>query len=93
MNINELEKTLVEEGFNSDAYSLIEEQKDETLCLRFEDNQWCVYYSERGLDTGKIYFANENSACEYFLDKMRSDPTTRANWSSGFSMQKGGGFI
>ncbi len=86
MNKEELQKILIEEKFNPRSYSLEDEQKDEALCLRLEDDRWCVYYSERGLQSGKQYFANEESACEYFLDEMRSDPTTKADWKSGFSM-------
>ena len=34
----------------------------------------------------KEYFKNESEACEYFIDEMRDDPTTKADWKSGFSM-------
>ena len=86
MNKIDLQKILVEEKFNPRAYSLDEEQKDEALCLRCENGQWCVYYSERGLQTDKECFGDESAACEFFLDEMRSDPTTKIDWKSGFSM-------
>ena len=86
MNVGDLRATLMKERFNPRAYSL-DEQKDEALCLRFENGEWCVYYSERGLETGKMCFADETTACEYFLEKMRSDPTTKMDWKSGFSMK------
>ena len=86
MNKDDLRTTLIKEKFNPRTYSLEDEQKDEALCLRFEDGRWCVYYSERGLQTGKKYFEDENSACKFFLDEMRSDPTTKIDWKSGFSM-------
>ena len=81
-----LHATLVAENFNPHTYSLGEENKDEALCLRFEEGKWCVFYSERGLQTGKKYLADESSACEYFLNEMRTDPTTKNGWKSGFHM-------
>lgn len=86
MDKADLKKILIKETFNPRSYSLEEEEKDEALCLRAEGDGWCVYYSERGLQTGKQCFGDEHSACEYFLNEMRSDPTTRADWESGFSM-------
>jgi hypothetical protein len=86
MDKNCLRMTLIEEKFNPKSYSLENEEKDEALCLRLEDEGWCIYYSERGLQTGKQCFSDEKSACEYFLNEMRSDPTTKADWKSGFSM-------
>ncbi|MDH5228471.1 MAG: hypothetical protein OEZ58_14900 [Gammaproteobacteria bacterium] len=86
MNKDDLQRKLSEEKFNPSSYSLEEEQKDEALCLRCENGRWCVYYSERGLQTGKECFEDESSACEFFLEEMRSDPTTKSDWKSGFSM-------
>ncbi|MBQ0746315.1 MAG: hypothetical protein KBT82_06600 [Marinobacter sp.] len=86
MNKNDLRDILIKENFKPSAYSLDDEIKDEALCLRKEDNGWCVFYSERGLQTAKEYFKNESEACEYFIDEMRDDPTTKADWKSGFSM-------
>ncbi len=86
MDKDNLKTTLIAEKFNPRSYSLEDEDKDEALCLRLESGSWCVYYSERGLQTGKQCFADEQSACEYFLDEMRSDPTTKTDWKSGFSM-------
>jgi hypothetical protein len=86
MNKDDLHKTLIEENFNPSAYSLDDDFKDEALSLRWEEGRWSVYYSERGLKTGKIDFDDEDSACEYFINEMRSDPTTKISWKSGFSM-------
>lgn len=87
MNKETLREALVAERFNPKTYSLDEEQRDEALCLRLEGEQWCVFYSEKGLQTGKVCFSGEALACEYFLSEMRSDPTTKLDWRSGFSMQ------
>ena len=86
MNKNDLQKILIQENFSPKAYSLEDEQKDEALCLRFEDGRWYVFYSERGLKTGQREFVDEGSACDFFLSEMRSDPTTKIDWKSGFSM-------
>lgn len=88
MNKAELLNILVNEGFNSRAYSLNEGQADEALCLRREGSLWVVFYSERGLESGKASFHTEAEACEHFLSEMRSDPTTKAAWKSGFSLIK-----
>jgi hypothetical protein len=86
MNRDELELLLASEDFDPRSYSLIEEPKDEALCLRREGHGWCIYYSERGLETGKQFFSSENAACLCFLEKLRRDPTTKKGWKSGFSM-------
>lgn len=84
MNTLELERILLQEGFNPRCFSLNEECKDEALCLRSLGHDWCVFYSERGLETGKVCFTNEAQACQDFLEKMRSDPTTKLGWKTGF---------
>jgi hypothetical protein len=86
MDKHDLLRKLIEEKFNPRAYSLEDEQKDEALCLRKENGKWCVFYSERGLQSGKKYFDDEGAACESFLNEMRLDPTTKSDWRSGFSM-------
>ena len=86
MNKELLRQALIAENFNPRSHSLEEENKDEALCLRFEDGNWFVFYSERGLQTGKESFVDESAACEYFLNEMRSDPTTKSGWKSGFHM-------
>ena len=86
MNKNELQAVLASESFKDSAYSLEPGEVDEALCLRQEAGQWSVYYSERGLQTGKQVFSNESEACLYFLNEMRSDPTTKLGWQSGFNL-------
>jgi hypothetical protein len=86
MNKNDLRDILIIEKFRPSAYSLEKEVKDEALCLRQDEKGWCVFYSERGLQTGKEYFKDESSACDFFIEEMRSDPTTKSDWKSGYSM-------
>lgn len=78
MNTSEL-KAALGNDFDPRAYSLEAGfiPPDEALCLRQEGGAWVVYYSERGLQTGKHAFGTESEACEYFLKTMVSDPTTR----------------
>jgi hypothetical protein len=87
MNKEELKATLQKEGFKEQAYSLEQEKfdPDEALCLRHEQGKWSVYYSERGLQTGKLSFDGEEEACDYFIGQMRDDPTTKKDWKSGYS--------
>jgi hypothetical protein len=88
MNKSELLSVLRQEKFEENSYSFSGDNPDETLCLREEQGQWCVFYAERGLQTGKEYFTSEAVACDHFLNEMKSDPTTRSNWKSGFNMLK-----
>ena len=84
MNIEELKLILSTGGFREDSYSFQDRHPNEALCLRQEDDQWLVYYAERGLQTGKTLFTTEHEACRHLLEKMRADPTTRKSWNSGF---------
>ncbi|MDO6687892.1 MULTISPECIES: hypothetical protein [unclassified Agarivorans] len=86
MNKDELRDTLSKENFKPSTYSLDEELADEALCLRLEENGWCVFYSERGQQVDKENFKDESSACLFFIEEMRADPTTKSDWKSGFSM-------
>ncbi|MBQ0753637.1 MAG: hypothetical protein KBT87_06300 [Gammaproteobacteria bacterium] len=86
MDKKDLREILIKENFKPSAYSLNDAIKDEALCLRKDDRGWYVFYSERGLQTAKQYFESESDACEFFVDEMRDDPTTKENWKSGFNM-------
>jgi hypothetical protein len=83
MNRQKLEQILAKENFRERTYSLAGEA-DEALCLSFESGKWYVFFSERGMRTGQTEFDSETAACEYFLAKMRADPTTKRDWTSGF---------
>jgi hypothetical protein len=87
MNKVELQAALSDD-FESSSYSLEATfvPPDEALCLRQEDSTWVVYYSERGLQTGRRAFAEESEACEFFLKAMVSDPTTRKGWKSRLTL-------
>ena len=84
MTRTDLRKILISEGFRGSSYSLTDGYADEALCIRQEPEGWSVFYSERGLETGKTLFSNEAAACQKFLEMMRSDPTTKLSWKGGW---------
>jgi hypothetical protein len=78
MNKAELLEILRKERIREDAYDLSGSHLPEKLTLREEYGKWFVYYSERGLETGKREFATECEACEYYLTTLRNDPTAKS---------------
>jgi len=44
---------------------------DNKTCLRFIDNQWVVYYSERGGKYKLKTFGSEDAACKELLVRMK----------------------
>lgn len=91
MDRQELQKVLRQERIKDSTYSLAASNfdPDEALCLRQEGHEWFVYYSERGLQTGKRAFPTEAEACLYMLESRRSDPTVKVGWRSGFGASGG----
>jgi hypothetical protein len=81
MNKIELKNELERAEVNPKAYSLDGGLPDERYVLSQEpDGRWAVYYSERGQKSGLRYFDNEPTACQYFLEIVIRDPTTRGKW-------------
>jgi hypothetical protein len=77
MNKNELLRVLHNEGIREDAFDLNGGHLPETLTLAEVYGRWFVYYSERGLESGKKEFATEAEACAYLLSLLRDDPTAQ----------------
>lgn len=77
MNRNELSVVLSREGIRSDAYDLSGGCGDERYCLEVSQGVWSVYYSERGIQSGRRDFASESDACEYLFQILKNDPSTR----------------
>lgn len=77
MNKDELLQALQKEGIREDAYDLDGRHLSETYTLSESSDRWFVYYSERGLESGKKEFATQSAACEYFFNLLKNDPTTR----------------
>jgi hypothetical protein len=77
MDKQSLQDALRKEGFRPDCYDLEGGLLPERYTLANEGKSWCVYYSERGLQSGKLYFATESDACEHFLEELRDEPSTK----------------
>jgi len=78
VNRQDLLEILREELIRDDAYDLEGGHVPEVYTLGEAHGRWFVYYSERGLETGRRDFASESEACQYLLEVLRKDPTTRA---------------
>ena len=71
MKVEELLSALENLGVPKDLYSILSGGlPNEKLCLVHED-EWRIYYSERGSKTGEKSYLTEDEACEAFLEKMR----------------------
>lgn len=71
MNKNDLREKLQQEGIRPDAYCLNGGLPNESYCLNESNNQWEVYYSERGNKSGLKVFDNENDACQYLYQQIK----------------------
>ena len=74
MNKQLLKEVLQREGIREDYYDLDGGLPSERYAIEEEAGGWCVYYSERGLQSGKRTFATESEACEYLLSQLRTEP-------------------
>ncbi|MDO5291795.1 MAG: hypothetical protein Q4F05_03490 [bacterium] len=71
MNVKELENELERLGISKNLYSIMQGGfLNEKLCLVHED-EWKIYYSERGKRTGEKEYSSEAEACETFLRKVK----------------------
>lgn len=77
VNAGDLRQRLEAEGVRGDAYALNGEHRDEAYCLEQETRGWTVYYEERGEQTGQRRFESEDAACQYLLNLILRDSTTR----------------
>jgi len=77
MNKELLRELLIAEHIRDDAYDLGGGNLPEAYTLSEANGTWFVYYSERGLETGKRKFSGEDEACQYLLRILKNDPTTR----------------
>ena len=77
MDKETLLQDLRKEGIREDAFDLDGRHLSETYTLSESCGRWLVYYSERGLEAGKKEFATQSEACEYLLNLLKNDPTTR----------------
>jgi hypothetical protein len=70
MNRIELKTMLEAEGIRQNLYSLDGSGGDECMVIEQQPSTWIAYYSERGQQTGKLYFATEDEACRYILETL-----------------------
>lgn len=70
MDRTDLKKIMQNNRVPSDLYSLNGGFPSESYCLNEVNNNWEVYYSERGVKSGIVNFDNESEACEYFLKEI-----------------------
>jgi hypothetical protein len=72
MNINDLLDELKRLGIPSSWFSLEDKGViDYKTCLRFIDNQWTIFYSERGGKYKVKTFESEDAACKELLLRMK----------------------
>ena len=78
MNKATLQARLDQARVLAEAYSLDGDLPNERYVLSQEGSgSWEVYYSERGLKTNRHSFDSESAACEFLLDQILNDPSTR----------------
>lgn len=71
MNKENLKKFLNEKGIDSDLYNLDGKGRvDERFCLENKNDEWYVYYSERGIKTTNKRFLSEEDACDYIYNQL-----------------------
>jgi hypothetical protein len=72
MKLSELERKLDEIKVPEEVYSLLKGGlPNEQMCIVKNIDNWEIYYSERGRKTGIKIFEDEDSACNYFFEKMK----------------------
>ena len=70
MNIKELQVELEKLGVPRLVYSL-KGSRDERLCIELRHEKWCVFFVERGQERILSEFDDENTACEFMLNKLK----------------------
>lgn len=71
MKKDELQDVLVKMGVPSMFYNLDGNGRtDERLCLEFTNNEWRVYFSERGVKTTNERFVSEEEACQFIYEQL-----------------------
>jgi len=80
MTKEELRQILIAEQFKEHYYDLDGRGKDEALTLLFQGGEWCVFYSERGLQNDKVCYNSEDEACRRVLESLRCDPGAKKGY-------------
>lgn len=87
MNLQELERRLVEEGCSKSNYSIGFRDSD-VFCLMKKNGVWHIFYTERGQDQEPIFEStSEEKACEYFF-KYQTERIEHQHLVGFFKSQK-----
>lgn len=71
MKKKELKKVLQKMGVPSWEYNLDGKgRKDERFCIEFVNNEWQVYFIERGVKTTNERFVSEEDACQFVYEQF-----------------------
>lgn len=70
MNIVTLRSVLAEGGYDPKGFRILDAPDESTWCIRKQGKIWLVFYFERGTKWELQRFKSEDSACEYFLNKV-----------------------
>ena len=71
MKKNELQDVLTKMRVPSMLYNLDGKgRKDERFCLEFADNEWRVYFCEKGVKTTNEKFSSEEEACQFIYEQL-----------------------
>ena len=71
MNIANLKEIFEIEKIPKDLYSLKGGLPNERFCIEKVNNQWTVYYSERGRKSDLKLFDTEEKACLHLYKRVR----------------------
>lgn len=73
MNIEELKKLLIKSDVPNYLYNLNGSgRKDERFCIESCDNEWLVYFSEKGIRTTEKRFHSEDDACMFLYEQLKN---------------------
>ena len=71
MKKDELQKVLTKTGVPSTVYNLDGNGRtDERFCLEAVNNEWRVYFKERGVKTTNEKFSSEEEACQFIYEQL-----------------------
>jgi hypothetical protein len=77
LDAERLAAILMARGVRPDAYQLCGGHPPERYILDHRGNEWLVYYSEHGLESGSRRFPSEDLAYRCLLDVIDRDRTTK----------------
>lgn len=78
MNVQDLRRSMVENGIRQDAVDDGSLRQSECFVITERSGVWIVFYAERGLEREAKSFPTEDAACRHLMSILLADPTTRA---------------